>query len=315
MKRIFADLFGFGDGICHLRVYSGRPSIALAVEVEDNPGGSTINRAELLRKRVGRVFDSSARVFSFYPDGNDGWTELLDAKEVRGLPFRTGVTHAEIESLVGTAVELPDQDGFTAAALAGSDNPLLSLLREEPEYLGPLGDMGIVAVGELPWAHKLSKCAHAERFEVFEGIYEDEADEANAAGAHFFLSLDQRQLEGCIYHHHDWKAIAAASVELLEGLEPTSSYEELVAASDDLLPPGSDRDELRYLFSDPIHWDPGATSLTNGQHRTCALKAAGAPYCAISTGAGAGVIAEERDPEQGARATLAAYWLRRLEHG
>lgn len=313
MTASFEDLFVFGNGICHLRVYQGQPSVALAIEVEDNPGGSTINRAEELLRRIDSTFGGTARVFSFYPNGREGWTELLREAGEHDLPFRTAVGQAEIEELVGEAVPMPEPGGFSAATLGGKDHLLLALIEPEGEDPGRLAEMEVVAVSELPWAHKLSKCAHAERFDLIDELYEEGPGENGATGAHFFLSLGEEELAGCEYHRRNWISIAAASVELLERLDPKCSYEEVLAAASELLPPGEDREELCFLFSDPINWSPGEPRLTNGQHRTCALKAAGAPLCAVSTNRRWTTDEPEaKDPWRMAQSALASYWARRL---
>ncbi|MGE5281508.1 MAG: hypothetical protein ACM3N0_04145, partial [Chloroflexota bacterium] len=149
--------------------------------------------------------------------------------------------------------------------------------------------------------------------EVTKVEYEEGPGENGAAGAHFFLSLGEEELAGCEYHRRDWISIAAASVELLERLDPKCSYEEVLAAASELLPPGGDREELCFLFSDPINWSPGESRLTNGQHRTCALKAAGAPLCAVSTNRRWAIGKPEAgDPRRMAQSALASYWARRL---
>ncbi|MFE9469378.1 hypothetical protein ACFYNW_38385 [Streptomyces virginiae] len=42
-----------------------------------------------------------------------------------------------------------------------------------------------------------------------------------------------------------------------------------------------DREWARALVQDPICWDDNHDSLTNGQHRSCALRAAGVPYLPV----------------------------------
>jgi|NGEPerStandDraft_6_1074524.scaffolds.fasta_scaffold44113_2 hypothetical protein len=146
-----------------------------------------------------------------------------------------------------------------------------------------LDEMQVVAVADLPWPHNPSKCAHIDRFNAVRGFYDKSFDGHIPAGAHFFLSLDADCLAVCAYHQHDWLAIAAASVDLLTGLPPGSDRDDVLSAAADLLPAGPDRLELGFLFSDPITWSPSTTSITNGQHRTCALKASGATLCAALT--------------------------------
>jgi hypothetical protein len=189
----------------------------------------------------------------------------------------------------------------------------LALIEPEEEYSGPLAEMEVVAVSELPWGPKGSQFGPAEPFDLINKLYEEGPGENGAAGAHFFLSLGEEELAACEYHRRDWISIAAASVELLERLDPKCSYEELLAAASELLPPGEDRGELCFLFNDPINWSPGEPRLTNGQHRTCALKAAGAPLCAVSTNRRLAIDEPQAgDPRRMAQSTLASFWARRL---
>ena len=67
----------------------------------------------------------------------------------------------------------------------------------------------------------------------------------------------------------------------------------------------------RSLFSDPIVWGPGQDSVTNGQHRSCALRASGAPFCVVDVDGAFVIEPVAADPRRRAAAAVAAYWARR----
>jgi hypothetical protein len=145
-------------------------------------------------------------------------------------------------------------------------------------------------------------------------LYDDSREGDVSAGAHFFLGLSAERLAACRYHQHDWKAIAAASVELFKRLGPQADNDDVQREAARLLPEGSDRDELTFLFFDPIIWSQGAPSITNGQHRTCALKAADAPKCVVVTGRRLQGKVRPGNPRRRAESAIAEYWARRLGH-
>jgi hypothetical protein len=314
MPLLFDDLFAFATGLCHLRVYDTDtgPAVALAVNLEDNPGASVVNAAEALQKRIAATFGGDFRLFSIFPVYGGTWTEVIRPVDGDRATFRNEVTQAEIERLVGAQVSVPGQKECRAVDLAGGDHPLLALIPEEEEEPGVLSEMQVVAVADLPWAHLPSKCANFPDFEAIRALYDETRDGAVPAGAHFFLSLDSERSAACRYHQHDWKAIAAASVEMLAQLDQESDHDDIWREASHLLPEGPDRQELAFLFSDPIIWSPGAESVTNGQHRTCALKAADAPECVVVTGRAFYGEVRPGSPRRRAESALAAYWVRRL---
>ncbi len=87
----------------------------------------------------------------------------------------------------------------------------------------------------------------------------------------------------CSYHSSDWKTVADAACWVLRtqlqrdpgAWDATAStlaehYPGRTLVADEL-------DAVGNLLSwDPISWTPGADSVTDGQHRACALRAAGA---------------------------------------
>jgi hypothetical protein len=311
MQLLFEDLFPFAGGLCHLRVYDSgdAPRIVLAVNLEDNPGASVVNAAEALRERIAVVFGGDHRLFSIFPEYGDAWTEVMPPIDGDRVAFRSDIDHAEIERLVGLTVRVPAASGCRAADLGGDDHPLLALVPEEDEP-GVLAEMEVVAVADLPWAHLPSKCANFSDFEEIRALYDDSREGEVPAGAHFFLALDSERFAACSYHRYDWRAIAAASVELLTRLGPQADHDDVHREASRLLPEGPDRDELTFLFFDPIIWSPEAPSVTNGQHRTCALKAADAPECVVVTRRHFHGKVQPGDPRRRAESTLAEYWAR-----
>jgi hypothetical protein len=314
MSLIYEDLFGFAGGLCHLRVYAidGGRAIALAVNLEDNPGPSVVNAAEVLQDRIGEVFPGACRLFSVFPEFGNDWTEVMAPGDDGRATFCAGVDQSEIERLVGASVAGPAATECRAADLVGRDHPLLALISEEEEEPGLLAEMEVVAVADLPWAHLPSKCANFQDFEGIRKLYDESHEGEVPTGAHFFLGLNPDRLAACHYHQHDWRAIAAAAVELFTRVDLQAGCDDIRREASRLLPEGSDRDELAFLFSDPIIWSPEASSVTNGQHRTCALKAGGAPECPVVTRRR--LVGELRpgDPRRRAESVLAEYWARRL---
>jgi hypothetical protein len=314
MSLIYDDLFGFSDGLCHLRVYAidEDHAIALAVNLEDNPGPSVVNAAELLQGRIAPAFARQFRLFSIFPEFGPDWTEVISPGDDGRATHRTEVTQSEVEQLVGVPVEVPAATTCGAADLGGDDHPLLALIPDEVDEPGVLAEMEVVAVADLPWAHLPSKCANFSNFEAIRPLYDEGRDGEAPTGAHFFLALDQDQLDACPCHRHDWKAIAAAAVQLFARVDPEADHDEIRLEASRLLPEGPGRDELAFLFFDPIIWSPEAASVTNGQHRTCALKAADAPECPIVTRRRLPADPSPGDPRRRAESTIAEYWARRL---
>jgi hypothetical protein len=316
MPAFFEDLFPFARSLCHLRAYGVDNGliVALAVDLEDNPGASVVNAANALRDRIEVVFGGDCRLFCIFPQYKDTWTEVLPPVDDGGATFRTGVTQAEIERLVGVPIKVPTPSECGALDLGGEGHPLLVLIPDEEDEPGVVAEMEAVAVAGLPWAHLPSKCAHFQDFEAIRTLYDESREGEVPTGAHFFLGLSSERLAACHYHRNDWKAIAAASVELFKRLGPHADDDDVRREAACLLPEGSDRNELIFLFFDPIIWSPGAPSITNGQHRTCALKAAGAPECVVVTGRRLQGEVRPGNPRRRAESALAEYWARRLGH-
>lgn len=316
---IFDDLFAFEEGICYLRVYLDDTGeiVALALQLDDNPGRSIVNAAEALIARIEAVFGGPASVFTHFPPdpGDDPvWAEVTIEPGERARFDRIRIPHAEIERRIGAAVPLFEAGSASASKVGGEAHPLLPLIPlEEEEERTIVGEMQVIAVADLPWPHMPSECVRADRFEAIRQLYDPGFDGHIPAGAHFFLSLSEDDFATCRYHQHDWRVIADASVELLESLGPASDFREVAERAGKLVGVEADCAELIFLFSDPIKWTPGATSITNGQHRTCALKAAGADHCVALTHGELITEPVPTDPRRRAQSALAKYWVGQLE--
>jgi hypothetical protein len=172
--------------------------------------------------------------------------------------------------------------------------------------------MRAVPVSALPFAHGPFKCPHEGRFEEIEGFYEDaDFHETTVVGAHWFLTLSTDDFKGCEYHEHDWSQIAAASVAVLEAIGSQGSRDEMQAACARQELTSAESRALLSLFTDPIIWTPGSPTLTNGQHRTCALRAAGAEFCVVDTSGYEAPSTYPATPNSAASAMLATYWIAR----
>jgi hypothetical protein len=312
-RCVFDDIFAFSHrAICHLRIYRvGEGLVALAVELEDNNGSSVTNSAEDLADRVKTVFGRPFRLYAAFGDEPfNGWIRIHYDGGQRAT-FDTNIAHAEIEALL--AMSLPVPTNQTVAATGGDHHPLVALARGEEESPSMLSEMGVVAVADLPWAHNPARCANRERFTDISRLYDDRDPRLpSAAGAHFFLTLGPEQFDDCRYHRFDWAAIAEASIALLDQLPEGADHDDVIALAQETELADDDRRELVWLFGDPIIWTPGAPSVTNGQHRTCALKAAGAARCVALTRETFRSTAEPGDPRRRAQSVLASYWAREL---
>jgi hypothetical protein len=132
----------------------------------------------------------------------------------------------------------------------------------------------VVRVSSLPFAHNPFKCDHRQ-------LFDESAEDATAEGRRFFQSLSAAQFAACAYHQTtDWRTLASASVRLFRGFADRPVCE-LLRAVEGLPSSEWDREALYGLFVDPIVWGRGNESVTNGQHRICAIRASGARLCAI----------------------------------
>ena len=217
---------------------------------------------------------------------------------------------ADVEALVGE--ELLDPVDATCAGVGGKFNPLLALVPTPEIHRNPLDELAVIAVADLPWAHNPSKCRWFERFQRVCDLYPPEENEDPAVGAQWYLSLGEEEIASCIYHQADWKRIAKVSVEVFEGLAEGAELEEAVTIIHHKLGDSAERGWCEALFADPIICHPGQGSVTDGQHRSCGLRASGADFCVVAVRDG--YLHEESkpgDPRRRAAGEVASFWLRR----
>lgn len=144
-----------------------------------------------------------------------------------------------------------------------------------------------VRVDALPYAHQPYQCRHAGRFDPAGGGPEDLhwTEHAVAQGCLFFESLTPADFTSCRYHQADWHKIALLSIYAL-AIGPGEAGDYLAACQAVIKHHRlrrRDQGWLISLFTEPIDWHPGLVTVTNGQHRICALRAAGAAECVVRT--------------------------------
>ncbi|WP_326763410.1 hypothetical protein OG978_01265 [Streptomyces sp. NBC_01591] len=129
-----------------------------------------------------------------------------------------------------------------------------------------------VAASHLPWPHGLFKCPLGERAKSLAATYPK--GHSKTAHAELFTQLDGQDFAACPYHQaDDWKAIAEAVLAFARAERDSDEQDRLYRAAH-----LSDRDRAWFrslIGGGHIWWDTGQKNLTNGQHRLCALRAAG----------------------------------------
>ena len=164
-----------------------------------------------------------------------------------------------------------------------------------------------VPLTALPWPHLQSDCPLGDLAEQ----HRDRVPDTHGAHAAAFLSRSGRQIQAsCDYHQADWPRL----VRILE--------EALAAATKDERPLVNTHPEftqlapteqkwLEALVYDPIRYSDGSHALINGQHRLCAMRAAGVTHCPVE-----GTYLPDTDygpaapPEDDARAEIVTSWRR-----
>jgi hypothetical protein len=125
----------------------------------------------------------------------------------------------------------------------------------------------IVPVDTLPWAHNPSRCRWKHEF----------AASGLGSFGDFVATLSDEQIAECSYHcRTDWATAARIAVQLVEA--GTISEEDVDAAVE-----GRDAciawGVSSFFFEEPIF--VSGDKLGAGQHRVCAMKVAGVPYCPV----------------------------------
>lgn len=313
---LFSDLFAYDRrSIVWLRVFGVETGggIAVAVEPDDNPGRSSVNAAESLLRNLRCAFPAlqPLRVFVHFPHDRhgSGWIELCESDGE--ISFERRTTEILVSLLGVTALDEGDVNEPTSAFFGGAEHPLLSLIPPPDPPRGPLRNLDIIAIADLPWPHNPCRCKWSERFEQVEAYYPSHGHPDPAVGAHWFLTLSEDDLAACAYHRADWHRIAEVSVSVFRSLTNDATLEDVLTAIEVAL---GDSDESQWcssLFLDPIVCRPKEPSVTNGQHRACALRASGAGVCVVDVGDD--YVGEPRpaDPRRRAMGDIASFWARR----
>ena len=97
----------------------------------------------------------------------------------------------------------------------------------------------------------------------------------------FDESLDASDLAACPYHRANWLVVAVVACAFVADADAEWSQDELDRRAQRAALSAQDHRVLGSLFSEPINWAPGETELTNGQHRSCALRHSGAAQCPV----------------------------------
>jgi len=313
---LFDGLHCFGRGsICRVRVVSAGSEgsrAVLATHLQDSPGPSIANDVEGLVASVSSDFgEQPTRWLLHFPDAEAAtWTEAKVAgREVEW----NGLSRGEAEAITGLDLSGADTEPASIIELAGDHGLLLAMAVVPEQERLPAACLAAVPVPLLPFPHHPFRCPHAQRFADLAGTY-DEAP-PTVVGAHWYLTLSAEDFEECPFHQADWLAVAEASVAILEALPAEASNEEVIDSCAESALAGEEMRWLRSLFSEPIVWIPGEQELTNGQHRTCALRAAGAERCVVETDGHPLPSRFPRDGRAAAHAALACHWLGRAAEG
>jgi hypothetical protein len=134
----------------------------------------------------------------------------------------------------------------------------------------------VVPLSALPWPHFQSRCPLGKVAKRKRRVVPD----VQAAHAAAFLSEDGRRvMASCDYHKYDWARLVRILRETFDqadgnGLDPRTHPEYGQLSRDE-------QRELVRLVDAPIAWSDGDKELTNGQHRLCALRAAGIEACPV----------------------------------
>jgi hypothetical protein len=314
---IYSDLFAFGrHTIVWLRVFRPADGVAivLALSPTDQAGAGPVNDAGALAAAVSERFPDlgPSRLLVRFPDGPgpQTWTEITIRADGRA-DFTRHAT-VEVEGLLGTS--LPDPVDPTCAGIGGADHPLLALLPPEEPERNPIDELVVIAVADLPFPHNPSECHWKERFEQLRELYPAEDRERQVVGAHWSTTLDPEDLAACPYHDPDWRRIADAGVEILRGLGAEATIDDVIEAVVATLGDTPEAGWCRSLFTRPIVCHREPPGLSDGQHRSCAVRMSGAGLCVVAGKGWHGTDPVPADPQRRAAATLSAFWAQRAAH-
>jgi hypothetical protein len=315
---LYDGLHFFGlRSICRLRVVLPADDslrVVLATNLHDAPGASITNDFEALVESVSADFGERRTRWLLHhpsPDGVDqSWTEAMLTGEE---PEWRRISRDEAETMTGLDLSPANAEPATIASLAG-ESQLLRSLAETPEPERLLAQcLRVVPVAAVPFPHGPFRCPHIARFRELARIYPD-ADRV-VVGAHWHLTLTTKDFANCPFHDGEWRKVAEASLVALESARAEATYDELMDACIKQSLPPPEAKWLISLFRDPIVWTPGSREVTNGQHRACALRAAGARYCVVDTDGFQPPSLCAASPGAAASAVLASYWAAKSAEG
>jgi hypothetical protein len=196
------------------------------------------------------------------------WTPDLSPELAASRP-PTDTERATAEHLDQAARPHVDEAGWYTSQF---DDPAYRSLTIEGTYR-----WRTVPLSALPWPHHQTDC----------GLYRIVTAEAQsvpnrqAAHAAAFLSDEAHPVMArCPYHRPDWPRLVRILRQSLDGLDNDErpafrAHPEYDQLTDD------EQHWLHTMVVEPIEWDDGGDELINGQHRSCALRAAGIEHCPV----------------------------------
>lgn len=156
-----------------------------------------------------------------------------------------------------------------------SEPPRSSL--DDSKWNPPPIRLAIAEIVELPYPHNLGECLWGQRHRALVAEEGDDPDGHRRAYERLIAELGPDRVAQCSYHASDWKRATEIACKLLdEGTVRSGEPGERATAL------GATRDvamAVYELFARPISHADG--ELCDGQHRTCAMRVAGAIRCPI----------------------------------
>ncbi|MEU0110645.1 hypothetical protein ABZ313_35515 [Streptomyces sp. NPDC006251] len=225
--------------------------------------------------------------------------------------------HFELAGVVEPDADVQDAKDAAYRPAAPADEAdlyptVFSTSERRTRHLQGVTGVRAVPAAALPWPHGLFKCAYAERGKRIARTYPGGRRADQTAHAELFAELTEEEFAACPYHQGDWQAIAEAVLahaEVDEDEEPERARE--LYAMEHLSP--RDRQWAQRLVSDHIWWEEGSDSLTNGQHRLCAMRAAAVTNVPVYGRYLPGQQSPDAtNAQEHARTTVEKYWIERL---
>jgi hypothetical protein len=141
----------------------------------------------------------------------------------------------------------------------------------------------IVSANELPFPRHLFRCIlEYEHLRILESIDENEPPRYQRAWEQFARE-HRSEMWRCEYHDPDWVTAAKLAVQIVESGRADGALIDYAGVLDEVVRANklgcASTWVMWSFFEEPIL--VGGDELGNGQHRTCALKAAGVARCPI----------------------------------